>query len=168
MGYLFLVTNHADSGRRYVGYTTRGLSQVRASYYTQAKRYGDNKGSAFFEAIRKHPKADFEWSLISEEIKDLDELKRQRIRMIDRLGTADPERGYNVRDGISVDPTIRSQRPPKFVCVETGEFFSSTYAIQKATGKSRQKIGQWIKEGRPIEGKTYKQLSANISDVTFD
>jgi group I intron endonuclease len=113
------VIHNAANGKRYVGKTTRGISERWSVHKSEARRGCKNY---FKNAIRKHGAENFEvagYIALGEnfhrgktpkEINDtLSELEKLHIA---RLSTTDPAKGYNCTaggDGLVATPAIRDK-----------------------------------------------------------
>jgi len=158
LGYIFSITNVEDDFRIYIGASRRKFNLVQNSYWHQATRDRINEGSMLFEAMRKYSKKAFVWKVIEDGIHGYAELFERKRAFVELYGSANPDIGYNVNDGISVDPHRASWKPPRFICEETGEGFASVYEIAAREGLAQQTVGRLIRSGKPVKDHNYRVL----------
>lgn len=96
---------HRDSGKTYVGKTTKTLKQRSRSHFRSA-RWGS--GTHFHRALRRYGLNAFEWFVIEDDVQDLNEAECFYISYLSSLGAT----LYNMTpggDGVSYSPVIAAK-----------------------------------------------------------
>jgi hypothetical protein len=89
---------HAESGRRYVGLTTRTWQRRWSQHVSQSERLSRKGWSHFANAIRKHGKEAFKHEVL-ETCVTLEAANAAEQEWIEKLGTRDPAKGFNLAKG---------------------------------------------------------------------
>ena len=89
---------HVESGRRYVGLTSRTMERRWTDHVSQAMR---SKGGRwhFPNAIRKYGKDAFSHEILEIVMLSLEDANAAEERWIEKLQTRDPEKGFNLAKG---------------------------------------------------------------------
>lgn len=94
MAIVYLLTN-LENGKKYVGKTK---SSVDSRWYEHVRSASDGSRYAIHRAIRKYGKDAFTRAVLGEYPTEEEALAAEKD-WIEKLGTRDPERGYNMVDG---------------------------------------------------------------------
>ena len=89
------MATNSVTGKKYIGYTTKGLNARRKTHYRDAKR---DKGNYFHDAIRKYGEDCFIWTIVEDGIDDFKCLQERERYWIKTSATRAPD-GYNLTDG---------------------------------------------------------------------
>jgi group I intron endonuclease len=171
MGIIYCARNKVN-GKRYIGQTERSLSKRKRKHESDARLSGF---SFFWEALREFGFDNFEWSVIFEDVAEIeaDKLERETISV---YKTQHPN-GYNMQSGgitgFGVIDETRAKlsksgrsRPP--MTEETKKRMGVVHKGRKRSDETRKKISAAVK-GKPKSDEHRQKLSEarkNISDET--
>lgn len=100
---------HIESGRRYIGLTSRTMERRWSQHVCQSRR-AKGKNAHFANAIRKYGKDAFSHEVL-EVHSTLEEANAAEIRLIDEFRTRDPEFGFNLAKGGGYKPDVARRNP---------------------------------------------------------
>ena len=89
------VATHTDTGKRYVGISTRSLRTRKTAHESHAHAVADH--SFFHQAIRAYGPGAFSWKVVATGDKDVIQVLENAL--IATYRTNDPDQGFNSRGG---------------------------------------------------------------------
>lgn len=100
---------HVESGRRYIGLTSRTMERRWSQHIVQSRNLKGNR-SHFANAIRKYGKDAFTHEVLAQSW-DLDSANVTEVIIIEQEGTRDPEKGFNILKGGGSQPNPIRKNP---------------------------------------------------------
>lgn len=100
---------HKDSGKGYVGATTRSLDERMARHFVAA--FSDLRNGTFYAALRRHGIQAFEWKVVVE-CASFDEMWAREKETIASRGTFEPDGFNQTRGGLGGGWKLGRERGP--------------------------------------------------------
>jgi len=140
--YIYLI-RHKETGRSYVGQTTRSPKTRFRAHQTAAESEKWRHKQAISRAIHKHGWDSFDKEVL-QECQSLEELNKAEIEWIEKLGTLSPN-GYNLTTGGKNRGKASAETIEKMRAAQRGR----RHSLESRKKLSLQKIGNDIgEEGR--------------------
>lgn len=166
VGIIYKATNKT-TGKSYIGKTVKTLNRRKYEHHSFGKRL-----TKFQNAIKKHGKEDFEWSILltCSSYEELDSMERKMIKDFDSI-----KNGYNLTEGgdgaaygeLNVSKRKDVREKLKIACSgwfhseETKEEIRKKIKGTKLSNKTKSKISKSLKKSGKLKGIFEGEKSVN-------